>query len=316
MSSFIHSGSLVENLAVFCESNTAGTRLSEVNNQCANIVHPTLQIKETRMNCSGLFRFVCVVVVITNIMVVHGYHRPFPRRISTSFVRNTCCFQRTSTVLFAQEQFEDINWDPNSGPKLNFNEDYYSVLEIDPTISNKDLKKAYYKIVFKYHPDNKETPEAKAMANKQMMVINTAYKTLKDVDARAKYDRKRMNGKTSSSSSSRVGRSPSSSSSSSSSSSRSGSSTTNGRTTSSNVRSGNPYIDAFDGYNNYNNNDDNAYVTTDSLEDILSELWSDIRKEGGVKNIFGDVLEFLEDQVIPSLPSFPPHLHLHFLFTQ
>ena len=248
------------------------------------------------MHCCVLSRFLCVVFIITNgvihaLTLVRGFHRPLS---TISFLRTAPYLQRTCTVLFAQEP-EGTNWDPNSGPKLNFNEDYYTVLEVDPAISIKDLKKAYYKIVFKYHPDNKETPEAKAMANKQMMVINTAYKTLKDVDARAKYDRKRMSGgktssRTAKSSSSSSGGSRSSSSSSSSTSGRAGS------TSSSNVRSGNPYVDAFDGYNNYNN-DDNAYVTTDSLQDILSELWSDIRKEGGVKNIFGDVLEFLEDQV-------------------
>ena len=244
------------------------------------------------MNCC-LVRFLCVVVITNGIVhaltLFRGFHLP-SNRLSAGFVRPAPFLHRTCTALFAQEP-EDLNWDPNSGPKLNFNEDYYSVLEVDPTISNKDLKKAYYKIVFKYHPDNKETKEEKAMSNKQMMVINTAYKTLKDVDARAKYDRKRMNGKSSTSSS----RGPKSSSSSSSSSRSSSSSSTSGRSSSYNAyeRTGNPYVDAFDG----NNNDDDAYVTTDSLEDILSELWSDIRKEGGVKNIFGDVLEFLEDQV-------------------
>ena len=42
------------------------------------------------------------------------------------------------------------NWDPNAGPKLDFLEDYYSVLEVDNAVDVKDLKRAYYKLVFRY----------------------------------------------------------------------------------------------------------------------------------------------------------------------
>lgn len=55
-----------------------------------------------------------------------------------------------------------------SYPKLDFNEDYYSVLEVSPTIPASDLKKAYYKMVFKYHPDNKVGEELKSLCNKQV----------------------------------------------------------------------------------------------------------------------------------------------------
>ena len=41
------------------------------------------------------------------------------------------------------------NWDP-TGPKLDFLEDYYSVLEVDNAVDVKDLKRAYYKLVFRY----------------------------------------------------------------------------------------------------------------------------------------------------------------------
>lgn len=88
----------------------------------------------------------------------------------------------------------DMNWDPKAAPKLDFNEDYYSVLEADPAASDRDLKKQYYKIVFKYHPDRKEKEEEKALSNKQMMVINNAYAILKENDSRTAYDRKRKFG--------------------------------------------------------------------------------------------------------------------------
>lgn len=65
-----------------------------------------------------------------------------------------------------------MTWDIKSAPKLDFDEDYYSVLEVDPKIAAKDLKKAYYSIVFIYHPDRKLDLADKDLANKQMMVIN------------------------------------------------------------------------------------------------------------------------------------------------
>ena len=49
--------------------------------------------------------------------------------------------------------YEEMNWDPKSAPKLDFKECYYSVLEVDPTSTAEVIKKAFYKMVFKYHPD-------------------------------------------------------------------------------------------------------------------------------------------------------------------
>ena len=66
----------------------------------------------------------------------------------------------------------EMTWDIKSAPKLDFDEDYYSVLEVDSKIVPKDLKKAYYSIVFIYHPDRKSEAVDKELANKQMMVIN------------------------------------------------------------------------------------------------------------------------------------------------
>ena len=48
---------------------------------------------------------------------------------------------------------EDMNWDSKAAPKLDFNEDYYRVVEGDPGDTPQELKRAYYKTVFKYHPD-------------------------------------------------------------------------------------------------------------------------------------------------------------------
>jgi curved DNA-binding protein CbpA len=186
----------------------------------------------------------------------------------------------------------DMNWDPKSGPKLDFNEDFYSLLEIDPAIDSKAMKKAYYKIVFKYHPDNKEGEAAKELCNKQMMVINAAYKVLKDSDARIAYDRKRSMGvygeaakvgKAAGSSSNSKTQTQSQKSSSSSSCSSSSSSSSSGGS--------NPF-------GNYGYNPDNAqnYEATESLGDIFGDLFQSVRT-GDSKNFVGDLLDFLEDQV-------------------
>lgn len=66
---------------------------------------------------------------------------------------------------------------------------------MDVNVDAKELKKSYYKVVFKYHPDNKETTEEKELCNKQMMVINGAYRVLKDPITRAQYDKQRAKGR-------------------------------------------------------------------------------------------------------------------------
>jgi DnaJ domain len=180
----------------------------------------------------------------------------------------------------------DMNWDPKSAPKLDFNEDFYSILEVDPMITSKELKKAYYKIVFKYHPDNKEGKEQKDLCNKQMMVINAAYKVLKDGDARAVYDRKRKAGVYGEAA--KVGKSSVGSS------NRSAQPQT--QKTQTRASSGRSSSDPFGSYG-YNQNSDESYESTESLGDIFSDFWSEVRK-GETKNLVVDLLDFLEDQVI------------------
>ena len=180
----------------------------------------------------------------------------------------------------------DMNWDPKSAPKLDFNEDFYSILEVDPMIASKELKKAYYKIVFKYHPDNKEGKEQKDLCNKQMMVINAAYKVLKDGDARVVYDRKRKAGVYGEAA--KVGKSSGGSS------NRSAQPQT--QKTQTRASSGSSSSDPFGSYG-YNQNAEESYESTESLGDIFSDFWSEVRK-GETKNLVVDLLDFLEDQVI------------------
>ena len=75
-------------------------------------------------------------------------------------------------------QYKRHHYHLMAAPKTDFDEDYYSVLEVSPSVSAKELKKEYYRLVIAYHPDNKPdaSQEEKELLNRQMMVINAAYK--------------------------------------------------------------------------------------------------------------------------------------------
>ncbi|MBI3305852.1 molecular chaperone DnaJ [Candidatus Nomurabacteria bacterium] len=60
--------------------------------------------------------------------------------------------------------------------------DYYEILGVPKNASKQDIKKAFYKLAHKYHPDKKEGNEAK------FKEVNQAYQVLSDDSKRAKYD--------------------------------------------------------------------------------------------------------------------------------
>jgi molecular chaperone DnaJ len=60
--------------------------------------------------------------------------------------------------------------------------DYYDILGVPKTASKDEIKKAFYKLAQKYHPDKKGGNEIK------FKQANEAYQTLSDDDKRAKYD--------------------------------------------------------------------------------------------------------------------------------
>jgi DnaJ-class molecular chaperone len=200
----------------------------------------------------------------------------------------------------------EMNWDPKSHPKLDFNEDYYTLLEVDPDIDSKMLKKAYYKMVFKYHPDNKETKEEKSLANKQMMVINGAYSVLKDAELRKIYDSKRKNGIFGASAVRAKAKykyqSPTSS---------SNYSSVSDSSRQSRVDTNIPFEESRQRYQKtsetkcqttesfskqnekfYNENE----ISGESIGDLLSDLWEDLSSRGG-KRLLEDFKEILLEQV-------------------
>jgi len=60
--------------------------------------------------------------------------------------------------------------------------DYYQILGVSQNASPEEIKKAYYKLAHKYHPD-------KGGDEKKFKEINEAYQTLSDREKRAQYDR-------------------------------------------------------------------------------------------------------------------------------
>ncbi|MBP6060704.1 MAG: DnaJ domain-containing protein, partial [Candidatus Pacebacteria bacterium] len=62
------------------------------------------------------------------------------------------------------------------------NKDYYETLGVNKGASKEEIKKAFYKLAHKYHPDKKEGNEAK------FKEVNEAYQTLSDDAKRSKYD--------------------------------------------------------------------------------------------------------------------------------
>jgi curved DNA-binding protein len=72
--------------------------------------------------------------------------------------------------------------------------DYYEVLGVPKTTTEKEIKQAYRNLARKHHPDLHQG-DAKAEAEEKFKLINEAYEVLGDADKRAKYDKLGMNWK-------------------------------------------------------------------------------------------------------------------------
>ncbi|MGD2184877.1 MAG: DnaJ domain-containing protein [Desulfobacterales bacterium] len=67
--------------------------------------------------------------------------------------------------------------------------DYYQILDVDQKASSRQIKEAYRKLAFKYHPDrNNKNPEAA----EKMKRVNEAYAVLSDATKRREYDSMRQ----------------------------------------------------------------------------------------------------------------------------
>lgn len=70
--------------------------------------------------------------------------------------------------------------------------DYYRLLEISPQASPEEIKKAYRRLAFAYHPDR--NPEDRPLAENKFKEITEAYGILIDPQKRTRYDQIRSRG--------------------------------------------------------------------------------------------------------------------------
>ncbi len=66
--------------------------------------------------------------------------------------------------------------------------DYYQILGIPPNADKKEIKRQFFSLSLKYHPDRSKEPNSKEIYLK----ITEAYSTLYDDAKRREYDRKRL----------------------------------------------------------------------------------------------------------------------------
>jgi molecular chaperone DnaJ len=67
-------------------------------------------------------------------------------------------------------------------------QDYYRTLGVPRDAADEEIRKAYRKLVFEYHPDRNPGPEGEA----KIREINAAYEIIGDPEARRTYDRLRF----------------------------------------------------------------------------------------------------------------------------
>src|SRR5512136_2550555 len=63
--------------------------------------------------------------------------------------------------------------------------DYYEILGIERNASDEEIKKAFRKLAFKYHPDHNHNDKS----GEAFKEVNEPYEVLSDADKRAAYDR-------------------------------------------------------------------------------------------------------------------------------
>lgn len=67
---------------------------------------------------------------------------------------------------------------------------YYRVLEVLPSASASEIKKAYFRLSLACHPDKATCPQQRSACTRNQQLLNEAYEVLKEPESRKLYDRK------------------------------------------------------------------------------------------------------------------------------
>ncbi|XP_030369187.1 protein tumorous imaginal discs, mitochondrial isoform X2 [Scaptodrosophila lebanonensis] len=112
----------------------------------------------------------------------------YRRQLTLSTAATAAAWQRQqqqkapTTTSVAKMQQQTRNFHRSS--RLNA-KDYYKILGVAKNANGKDIKKAYYQLAKKYHPDtNKDDPDS----NKKFQEVSEAYEVLSDEQKRREYD--------------------------------------------------------------------------------------------------------------------------------
>ena len=85
-----------------------------------------------------------------------------------------------------QNYYNEYRNENFSNNENEYAKNYYSILGISRTATQEEIRKAYYKLMAKYHPDKNKNSDN---SNTITKLINEAYEVLSDEEKREQYDR-------------------------------------------------------------------------------------------------------------------------------
>lgn len=149
------------------------------------------------MNTRGLLQRGLRIINGKKILVATSTARQFSSAATGGVVGYGCCTHcrpldggSSSAALFANEKQRNkgttiVQTRSISTSNVLLKKDYYSVLGVAKNSSAKEIKKAYYQLAKKYHPDtNKGDPDS----SRKFQEVSEAYEVLSDDTKRREYD--------------------------------------------------------------------------------------------------------------------------------
>ncbi|XP_014278288.1 protein tumorous imaginal discs, mitochondrial isoform X1 [Halyomorpha halys] len=122
---------------------------------------------------------------LSNQVHIRFIHKCCDPRLTSSFLFRKPRKYNNCIVAFLAHSTDGCNSKSFHTSRPLLKRDYYEILGISRNSSSKDIKKAYYQLAKKYHPDtNKNDPNAA----KKFQEVSEAYEVLSDENKRKQYD--------------------------------------------------------------------------------------------------------------------------------